>query len=125
MMSEDEIKVRYCQSEYCGCGCKRAVSHYYIEGPSLLTVRTYDKETAEHLASAFNELESLKVKLAASKGRVRVLGDALKLIKEDSKQIGAPIFTLRTIGEDIDETLALIDRPDSEVTPSFGITDPR
>lgn len=56
----DKIGVVYEQARNCPCGEGRAIATYRVQGRDILSPRAYDKESAQHLANAYNKIEELK-----------------------------------------------------------------
>ena len=66
-MSE-EISVVYEQARYCPCG-KGTVPTYRVQGRAILSPRAYDKDSAEHLASAYREIAALESSLREARAQ--------------------------------------------------------
>ena len=57
-----KIGVVYEQARRCECG-GGSVPTYRVQGLEIISPRAYDKQSAEHLATAYQEIEDLKDKI--------------------------------------------------------------
>lgn len=98
-----DIKIEYEQGRTCSCK-KGSVATYRVVGLNILSPRAYDKESAETIAKAWQEIEDLTT---VAKENADIANERAKIIV-DLKE------TLRRLQERYDELLGVTLPADSQ-----------